>query len=164
MARLLQCNTCTSLERLPDYNGPHEADGALQHALLPHRFPDGEKHLGMLYRGVPEAALDNMGARDEIQRAIWKEKANLATFKDTLLEDAALCYSKHQRPKLGCMDYKDDSKRLGTPTTRSQAAGKIFLCDFCVVHSFVTSQIMAKEIDVRVQPPRRRTRRNRSRR
>lgn len=162
MARLLQCNTCTSLERLPDYDGPAELDGALEHALLPHRFPDGEKHLGMLYRDVPDAALDNMGARDEIQRAIWGEKARLATFKDTLLEDAADCYNKHQRPKMGCHDYRDDSKRLGNPNTRSQAAGKVFLCDFCVVHSFVTSKIMAKAVDMprrRVTTPRRNRRR-----
>jgi hypothetical protein len=125
--------------------------------LEPHRFPDGQKHVGNLFVGVPDKALENMAAREQIEREIWGAKAEMASFKDTFLEDAQKCYSGHGRPKMGCIDYKDDKKRLGNPV-KNQHVGKVYLCDFCVVHSFVTSQIMANELSVatKVAPPRRR--------
>lgn len=132
MARLLQCNSCCSLEKLLDFDGHPDNDAVLQYALKPHRFPDGEPHVGNLFTGIPDAALENMAAREQIEKELWGAKAEFAAFKDTLVEDAAACYNRHQRPKLGCIDYKDDSKRLGNPRTKSQAAGKVFLCDFCL--------------------------------
>lgn len=148
------------LERLPDHDGPEQTDSALHYALIPHRFPDGEAHLGNLFVGIPEEALANMDARATIEREIWGAQAEMASFKDTLVEDAGKCYNAHQRPKLGCIDYKDDSKRLGNPRTKSGYAGKVYLCEFCPVHSFVTSEIMRQQL---VAPPRR-FRRNRQRR
>lgn len=160
MARLLQCLDCLTLEKLPDYDGPHEIDGALQHALKPHRFPDGQPHTGNLAVGIPDEALENMAAREQIEKEMWGAKAEFASFKDTLVEDAGKCYNGHGRPKLGCIDFQDDKKRLGNAQTKSKAAGKVYLCDFCPVKSFVTSQIMQAQL---VAPPRYRrpSRRNR---
>jgi hypothetical protein len=151
------------LEKLPDYDGPAETDDALNYALIPHRTPDGVAHIGNLAVGIPDEALENMNAREQIEKEMWGAKAEFASFKDTLVEDAGKCYSAHGRPKLGCVDYKDDKKRLGNPRTKSARAGKIYLCDFCVVHSFVTSEIMSQQLSVprRVIPPRRRNRRRR---
>ena len=162
MARLLQCTSCLSLEKLPDYDGPPEADAVLIHHLEPHRFPDGQAHIGNLFVGVPDKALENMAAREQIEREIWGAKAEMASFKDTLMEDAQKCYSAHSRPKMGCIDYKDDMKRLGNPV-KNQHVGKVYLCDFCTVHSFVTSKIMSDQLSVvsKVAAPRRRQRQRR---
>jgi hypothetical protein len=54
------------------------------------------------------------------------------------------CYALHNRPKADCADYKTDRKVL-TPKTEAERkeAGlgkskvKTYLCDFCVVKSFV---------------------------
>lgn len=159
MARLLQCTTCMVLERLPDFDGRAEDDGALNHALLPHRTPDGQPHVGNLFVGIPDKALENMNAREKIEREIWGAKAEFASYKDTLVEDAGKCYSDHGRPKLGCIDFRDDKKRLGNPRTNSGYAGKVYLCDFCPVASFVSSQIMYQQLDA----PKRRVRNRRRR-
>lgn len=140
MARLLMCLDCLSLERLPDHEGSADSDGALAHALVPHRFPDGQPHTGNLAVGIPDAALENMAAREQIEKEIWGAKAEFAAYKDTLVEDAAECYNRHLRPKMGCPDFMDDSKRLGNPRTKSKEAGVIHLCSFCPMKSVFDSQ------------------------
>lgn len=158
MARLLQCSTCLTLEKLPDYDGTPEDDVTLDHLIKPHRFPDGEPHIGQLFRGIPDKYLENMESRKKIERDIWQAKADQASFKDTFVEEAGKCFNAHGRPKLGCIDYKDDSKRIGNPALTSgdkaemKAAGfkqsTRHLCEFCPVHSYVTSSIMSKQLDM----------------
>lgn len=147
MARLLMCLDCVSLERLPDHDGSADSDGALAHALIPHRFPDGQPHIGNLAVGIPDAALENMAARTQIEKEMWGAKAEFAAYKDTLVEDAGACYNQHQRPKLGCPDFMDDSKRLGNPRTKDMTLTAktkhdtaVFLCQFCPMASVFSSQ------------------------
>jgi hypothetical protein len=146
--RLLACYDCLTLEKLPPYEGREDANGVyldydpvLEHLLEPHRT-NGEPHRGMLLR-VPAEVWDDMKARQNISRELFKEEAERAAFKDTLTEDANTCYVRHNRPgrelNLDCGDYRSDKKRIGNPS-RSRAAAHlapVYLCDFCPYKSQV---------------------------
>lgn len=155
--RLLVCYDCYTIEKLPPYTGPEDEHGvalardeALEHLLEGHRHSDGEPHRGVMLR-CDEATWNNMQMRTELSRQLFKEEAERVAFNDTLMEDAMSCFNRHQRPNQGCIDYKDESKRLGVHAQgrRERAAvlaSPVYLCDFCVVQSsYVDVQIRKKK-------------------
>jgi len=154
LPRLLQCTTCSTLEKLPDYNGPKNSSGVppegydvlLDNLVALHKFPNGDPHIGNLYN-VDEKLWDKMDTRTQIEKEIWKDTAEFSATKSFYEDEAMKCFNQHHRPKQGCIDYMDDSKRLGNPTKEGWKAGivDVRLCSFCPVHSWVTTQIRTKK-------------------
>lgn len=143
MARLLQCLTCNTTERMGDFKGHPDSDEELAYFLRPHRHGDGTPHMGNLVTEVPDAALDNMAAREDLLKQMWGARYEVSSYKDTLVEDALGCYSRHSRPKLGCIDYQDSSKKV---RGYMNGAPPVYLCSFCPVSSTLTSQVMEKRL------------------
>lgn len=151
--RLLICHDCTSIEELPDYHGDPRDDHLLEHLVQAHRFPNGEEHIGAL-ADVERDQWENPEIRKAIIERIGQYRkpgegggvgAEFYATKDTFREDAIKCFNQHGRPKGGCIDYKDDRKRLGNPTKEGwQQGAKIYLCDFCPVKTYVTTEIRHK--------------------
>jgi len=142
--RLLICRDCRTIEELPDFTGPVEHDVLLDHAVEPHKFPNGEPHFGNL-ADVDEVAWRDDSQRQQIIDQIRSKTTGLAgefyATVNTFEADAMKCYSRHNRPDQGCIDWKIEKKRLGNPTKLGWQAGpKVYLCDFCPVKSWVKTQ------------------------
>lgn len=148
MTRLLLCHTCRSIDELPDYSGPPEYDVLLDDAVERHQFPNGEGHIGKL------AQVETKDWEDNAKRAAILEKIKEAVegstgmpsewyaTKNTYQADAMKCYGDHHRPREGCIDYCDSSKRLGNPTRAGWEGGpRVFLCQFCPVETWVRTQV-----------------------
>jgi hypothetical protein len=74
--------------------------------------------------------------------------------KDTYREDAGLCYQRHRRPGSekgpdGCLDYQAGDKRLTDSHWRERhpEQGDVYLCDFCVYKSVVTTRMRMQRGD-----------------
>jgi hypothetical protein len=148
--RLLICNTCTSIEELPLYEGRPERDDTLNYRVSFHRFPDGKEHFGMLAT-VDAVSWENQEARSEIVKKLHEavnpgEAAGLGTdyynIKSTFAEDALTCWGQHNTTQ-DCDEWRSDKKRL-YPDTRGdrkelglspKTRPNTWLCDFCPVTS-----------------------------
>lgn len=177
--RVLICMDCETMEQLPDYTGPLElaevpgpdgnlqerkvppvgADAHLDYIAEPHRR---KEHKGQLIH-VPDEDWDNETTRAEILAQVRSALAGGTTgltpeayaLKDTFQEDAMRCFNAHKRPKAGCIDWHDKSKRLGNSLLDHEErklakqhglkAPKQFLCDFCPVASHVEHKKVEKK-------------------
>lgn len=146
--RLLVCRTCKTIEKLPAYEGPAEHDVTLEISVERH----GEGHVGQLIN-VSVLHWESPTMQAEIVKQIWGGSAGLDVFgtnfyetKDTFAADAMACYQRHLRPKDGCHEFRDESKRLlpgtdkarkdlGLAPVRESNGPKVYLCDFCPVRS-----------------------------
>lgn len=116
----------------------------LEHLLEKHKFPNGLEHIGKL-ADVVEADWRDSYKRNMILEKIKEATATSTGFssefyatKQTYLDDALKCYSRHGRPKEGCGDYCDGDKRIGNPTRVGWETGpRVFLCHFCPVESYI---------------------------
>lgn len=157
--RLFVCLDCRSIEELPDYEGPMvwneeykidvpAQDDLLEHLIEPHRQ---KQHSGHLIH-IEDKDWRDKEARDQIIQQIKAGAggeglgSEAYAVKDTFQEEALKCFSRHNRPQDGCIDYKDRSKRLGnsilTDEEKSVARREglkqmqaRYLCEFCPVHS-----------------------------
>jgi hypothetical protein len=167
--RLLICHDCQSIEQIPDYDGPlieaevPRPDGTLGTAMVPPMGADvyldhitephaKKEHSGNLV-SVEQKDWDNPETREEIIKQIKGASSRGATgmdpevyaLRDTLREGALKCFSKHGRPKGGCIDWEDRSKRIGNTllSQEERSAAKkrglrlrdkeAFLCHHCPV-------------------------------
>ncbi len=144
--RLLICHDCREVIELPDFTGPPEYDVLLDQAVSAHRFPNGEEHVGAL-ADVEKEKWDDESVRQEILKRIGKPEKETGfggefyAAKNTFAEDAMKCFNEHGRPKQGCIDYKDERKRLGNPTSEGWRQGpRVYLCDFCPIKTWVVTQ------------------------
>jgi len=149
--RLLICNTCGTIEELPDYKGPEDRDDVLNFLSSQHKFPDGNTHFGNLGR-VETKHWESKDKREAIVSQIRDRAGHTGldpTFydaKNTLQEDAMTCWTRDHNRIPACSDYMSEAKRLspGTTSARKEAGIKepfrstTFLCHFCPVHSLVT--------------------------
>lgn len=149
--RLLVCYTCSTIEKLPPYEGREDENGVyldydapLEH-LIQTKHSRPELHIGRLFQ-VDEGAWESMETRQQINKELFGLEAEKVAWKDTFSEDAGKCYNRHHRPKQGCIDWRDDSKRLGSPSG-SAASRPVFLCDFCPVKSYVETEVRWKRGD-----------------
>jgi hypothetical protein len=158
--RLLQDLTAHKVYEIPFYSGPSERDFLLLELLQRIRREDPEwsrddERLPMDQQ--PHAHKGNLmiierrvweKRRTEILKDMWRdvrgmsEEDALQSYRNTYTEDASTCFNRHQRPKMGCIDYKDESKRIGNPTAGGRGMRQalahiapIHLCDFCPVKS-----------------------------
>ena len=159
--RVLQCFQCRTMEELPDY--PKEAnpdkDLTLHYLVERHGGHTENPHNGALYC-VEKVVWENPSAKRAAVEGMWaKEKGFKPSYydiKDTLKEDAVKCHIAHQR-QVPCIDWKDSSKRLTSPTSkdRKQLARDLprsfggdrdaiahggpvqYLCDYCPISAAV---------------------------
>lgn len=152
--RLLLCQTCGSIEELPDFVGPPEHDHLLIISVDRHRFPSGDEHIGALFK-VDVSIWSNYEAKKKIieqmrggvSKGLGEIDEAYYDTKSTFHEDAMKCYSAHQRPKGQCPDYRSDKKvllpntsqdrkDLGLTPVHKVGGPKNYLCDFCPVKVF----------------------------
>lgn len=150
--RILICFVCKSMETLPDYSGAPENDVLLDELASRHVQKHGDDRSGALFR-CPESKWDHPATRRDIVKRMWAGttgfKPSYYDAKDTFVEDAGRCYNQHKRPAISggslCHDYRNESKRLGSPTTQDrkavekefhvdlgQATTQMYLCQFCL--------------------------------
>lgn len=149
MARLLICNTCKTVDKLPDYateNDPEaKYDYTLKDAIDRHMNKFGgpvERHKALMY-GISddELALIDSSA---LEQAVHDNRLEsfLREEREMLKEDAIKCYDKHNRPtynigySLGCIDYRSKDKAIGRTTGLAPEEWS-YVCDFCPYHSYV---------------------------
>jgi hypothetical protein len=160
LIRLLRCLVCNTWEELPDWEGSVEEDFLLEVSIEKHKFPSGEPHVGKLFK-VPvsywadaekrKAVLTQLGQGGSIGLdALDPDKAFYDT-KMTFAEDAMNCWRSRLSPKNGCDDYQSPKKRilpktaaerkeLGLPSPADAPGPKVYICNFCPVHSVVTTR------------------------
>lgn len=164
--RLLQDITKRKVYELPFYSGPPERDFLLAELLERIRQEDplwsGDDDRQPIER-QPHAHNGNLmiierrvweARRTEILAEMWRDFSDMseadvmASYRNTYSEDAAACFNRHGRPDDGCIDYKDESKRIGNPTQGGRGMRQalahiapIHLCDFCAVRSTVQEKV-----------------------
>lgn len=158
--RLLFCNACKTLEELPNYDGKDEVDPYVEQIVFKHNERDPMSHGGDHLKASPiriyvvlekEWSTNRAGVLKLINNENRKVglDAEVSEAMNTYSEDALRCFSDHHRPQQGCIDYWDESKRIGRPTEEGRAARKSnpklgetdpHLCQFCPVHTFVTTE------------------------
>lgn len=141
--RILRCDTCKTMEEVPDYEGDPNRDYAMI-AVVKHRHtePSGVTHIGQPMRWA-KADWDSPVTRKEVLRQLAVKTTGFdpevyaadAGFR----ADAMECWKAHLRV-VECSDYKSPPKRLtpntaqerrelGLPKYRSEQ--DVYLCDFC---------------------------------
>lgn len=142
---ILQCLHCKTFEEVPALPEP-QFTFLLDKVVAPH---DDKAHSGALrlYR-IEKAHWDSPSTRAEVIGRMNEENgltgfdAQYYTTRDTFREDAHKCFKRHNSNP-NCSEYKSD-RYLLTPDTAAErkAAGlpkyhgpKVFLCEYCPVHS-----------------------------
>lgn len=150
--RILHCRTCNRFEEIPDFEGNPEDDVLLEITIGRHT-----DHVGRLFK-MPMKYMMVPSLKTEILKQMTQGSSGLdvvsndfystsATFRD----DAMKCYGQHSRPKGMCPDFRSEKKRL-IPKTKAErkdaglaspaeSGPKVYLCDFCVVRSFVDNMV-----------------------
>lgn len=157
--RLLMCFVCNTINELPAYEGPPEYDHLLEITVEKHKFPSGEPHKGKLFI-LPIKTWANEKSRKEIINQLrgggssgldaLSPEGNYYETKMQFAEDALTCYERHNRPQVGCPDYGTPEKRLlpdtakermevGIESPENAPGPKVYLCNFCPMHSLVTT-------------------------
>ncbi len=162
--RLLVCYNCSTVEKIPPYDGPRDDHGAparredgsllhedwaLEYALKPHRS-DGEPHNGNLMV-LDEATWEAVERRGTDMLTQETGLDSVGEIRDTIKDDALKCFSDHNRPEQGCIDWCDHSKWLGNggdapvgtnPYTGQREDRRIYLCHACpVTHGHVLTDL-----------------------
>jgi hypothetical protein len=153
--RLLVCNSCRTIDPLPDYDGPAEDDRTLTFATESHRDASGEPHRGHLVN-VKDKDWENPRIRHDIIEQLNSKthtglESSFYVTKANSMEDAMACFRRHRRPADSCEDYLSESKRMKPDTAADRkelGLGKrkvdprkeVYLCHFCPVHSKVVER------------------------
>lgn len=161
LIRLLRCFVCESWEELPDYDGPTDKDYLLEISLERHVFPSGEPHVGKMFKVPVSAWMDGKQRKGILEQLGKGGSAGLdeldpeKSFYDTKMqfsEDAMTCWKYHLQPNNHCDDYMSPKKRLLPNTAKERkdlnlpkpehADGpKIYICNFCPMHSVMTTKL-----------------------
>ena len=149
MPRLLCCNTCKTVDILPDYASENDPEAHYDHTLKDkveehlRRYGGGpDNHKANLFQ-ISEAELDLIDP-NRLKQAIHDGRLEefLREEREQYKEDAMGCYNLHNRPVYGagygsgCPDYKDKSRAIG-PTKGIPEDQWNYICDFCVYNSYV---------------------------
>ena len=157
--RLLLCRVCKEINELPDYQGTYEDDFLLHELVNAHRSRgshDGEE-IANLFR-VPTKSWEDPNARaaihGQMQKRVPGYESEWYATRNYYGEQAIKCFRQHGEPQSGCLDYCDHSKRLGNPNRESFAnpEAAVYICHFCPVQSWVTTQIRARRGDYKRKP------------
>ena len=138
MPRLLVCRSCGVLYKMLDYTGPAEYDMELLEVINRHlgqaedRRP--ESHPSQIFR-CDEDTATKLNMETAVKDELMKNHVWVKDFRDELKVEALKCFNRHNRPKGGCQDWKDESKtigrKIGVPKDKRQ-----YLCQYCPVSTF----------------------------
>jgi hypothetical protein len=165
--RLLYCRTCSSLEEVPDLDhelGEGEVDPLVEYLVQKHteRDPMGHGDVSMQTSPFRLPVVDDeewKNNRAQVIKVINESNKSVGMdgwvyeATSTYAVDAGKCYNAHNRPKEGCIDWWDDSKRIGRPTAMGKSALKEgyklgqndpHLCQWCPVFTYVQTQVNFK--------------------
>ena len=151
--RVLLCSVCKSAEEAPDFvlEKDQQVDPIVEGLVYRHTERDPMAHgtLKAHFSPFRLISFSDIDWRKDRARCIklmneenkksgfnlWIEEA-----ADTYAEDAMRCFSDHHRPQDGCIDWMDDSKLLGHPTSEGEktarqmyrlAKNQPHLCQWC---------------------------------
>lgn len=152
--RIAWCAFCKTVEELPfiDPKADVRDDVLLEDYVARHtaKHPHAVEGQVSLLGNVSEAIWANREARRKIIEQGWSALkvgqdvgpgGEFYDSKSTYGEDASKCFVAHRR-STPCIDWHDDSKRIGNPTQQGWREGqvKVYICDFCPVASYVMEQ------------------------
>lgn len=159
--RLLICHDCSSVDEIPDFDGPAEYDYLLENRVAQHTFPDGSGHVGIMGR-AKLADWENPSTREGILKQMIQQFGKPGTgvglgvefynVKQNYKDEAFTCWRQHNRT-VDCGDWRSDAKRI-LPDTRAErkSAGldtksrpNIWLCDFCPYNTIVQQKSNEKK-------------------
>ena len=140
MPRLLTCQTCGTMYRMKDYEGPVQYDMELIELCNRHlgqaANPDPDAHKSLIIR-CDQNTWEKLGDETQIKKELAKNEWEVRELKDDLKVEALRCFSRHNRPSGMCIDYEDESKtigrKIGVPKENRQ-----YLCHYCPAQEFVT--------------------------
>lgn len=158
--RLLFCNHCKTLEEIPDYEGTDPVDPLVEALVRKHNERAPMEHGGANISASPMRLMavddnDWRTNREKVLAQVNQENKKVGfdawvyEAMNTYADDALRCYRAHHRPEDGCIDWWDDSKRIGRPTSEGRkvlkdnyksGATDPHLCQWCPVASFVATQ------------------------
>ena len=145
MARLLICNKCKTVDRLPDYNREADLEAKYDYALqdavdlhLRKYGSDPNRHPSIL-ADIPDRELDLIDP-EQLQKAVHDDELErfLKENRENYKEDAMRCFNLHGRPKGGCIDWCQDSRAIGVTVGKAKE-DKQYLCYFCPVATHVAT-------------------------
>ena len=147
MPRLLTCQTCGTMYRMKDYDGPVQYDMELIELCNRHlgqaANPDPDAHKSIIIR-CDQNTWDKLGDETQIKKELAKNEWEVRELRDDLKVEALKCFSRHNNPKQGCIDYEDESKtigrKIGVPKENRQ-----YLCNYGPAQAFVTHGIRKKK-------------------
>lgn len=157
--RLAFCYECSTLSKIDDApSTTPEHDYLLQDWIDRHMHGRHiDDHKGGRIFPVVTGDVEESEAMDAIERkAVEEVRAELAkvnaevfNYRDELREEAVKCHRKHGQPSAPgkmCIDYKSDSKRIGSKATHNELA---YLCTYCPYTSSVTVEVRRRRGDYR---------------
>jgi hypothetical protein len=168
LLNLVVCYTCKTIEEAPyTKTGEYLGDGKYKQDDNPFLPPlidwHGEQgHVGRIFDCDSFLWMSEKGRKEtveQIKQQLLGGSTGLNVFgtdfynvKATFTSDAGNCYNLHMRPKGKCDDYKSDKKIL-KPQTEAERKElglgksnvKTYLCDFCVVKSFVQKKVYTEK-------------------
>ena len=165
--RLLYCNACKTLDEIPDYDGQEEVDPLVEVVVREHNMRDPMAHGGQRVNPMRLAVVDDLEWQFDREKIIEQiNRSNkqvgfdpwVGEAHNTFREDAHKCWVQHRQPDLGagkaCIDYWDESKRIGRPTAigrqivkENEGLGKTdpHLCQWCPYYSGVVTEVRFKK-------------------
>lgn len=164
--RVLKCNRCTTIEEVPDYEGPEGGENTMEYDLNLKFFTDQHVNKGCgrdnftIFRFptrfwiVPKVKEGIVAQLKEGAQGLDVFGTNFYDTKDNFTADAMTCWVTEHNQTKDCGDYKSDKKRLkpGTASERAaigmekEASGpKVYLCDFCPYKSMVQQKAYKKK-------------------
>ena len=163
--RLATCLSCRTITKLSGFEGTNpDHDVVLQDWIDRHLHGVPVDEIpGPLHPGAQVAVVDmpeitrspkffSMPIEDQeraleriegaavmnLQSELQQMTQQVFEYRDDLRDEAAKCYLRHNSPSYptrGCIDFRDDSKRVGR--TRVPAKLQKHLCDFCPYSSTI---------------------------
>ncbi len=158
--RLLQDITARKCYELPSYTGPADRDVLLADLIERIRKEDPAWSHDDERIPIDQQPHAHRGNLMVIEREVWDKRKKeilaemwrdfgmsdedvMSTYRNTYAEDANVCFNRHGRPDAGCIDYKEDHKRIGNPTEGGRGLRQalahiapVYLCDFCPAKSW----------------------------
>lgn len=136
--RLLVCKTHSTMWKLLPYDGPAEYDMELREICNRHnaQVANPEACKATIFRTDQETS-KKLDMETILTNKLKDHDVYIKDFRNELKTDALKCYSRHNRPKQGCIDWCIDEKTIGRKTGIPKSKRQ-YLCMYCPVAEYYT--------------------------